>query len=151
MVREFIEFKGPAFLEVMIDPDAGVYPMVGPGQAYDEMITGDHIASRHHGADPSARRVRNVLARRDRRLDRRRQANSRRVFRKPGCARSGRIARVPVHSRAHLLIFIVLCICDSPHGGTVVALAANCCVIRRNSVPRFANRHSLNAAAGRIP
>ena len=44
---EFIEFKGPAFLEVMIDPDAGVYPMVGPGQAYDEMITGEHIAARH--------------------------------------------------------------------------------------------------------
>jgi acetolactate synthase I/II/III large subunit len=47
VVREFIEFKGPAFLEVMIDPDAGVYPMVGPGQAYDEMITGEHIPSRH--------------------------------------------------------------------------------------------------------
>jgi acetolactate synthase I/II/III large subunit len=47
VVKEFIEFKGPAFLEVMIDPDAGVYPMVGPGQAYDEMITGDWIASRH--------------------------------------------------------------------------------------------------------
>jgi len=47
VVREFIEFKGPAFLEVMIDPDAGVYPMVGPGQAYDEMITGDYIVSRH--------------------------------------------------------------------------------------------------------
>jgi acetolactate synthase-1/2/3 large subunit len=31
----------------MIDPDAGVYPMVGPGQAYDEMITGDHIPSRN--------------------------------------------------------------------------------------------------------
>ena len=46
VVREFIEFPGPAFLEVMIDPDAGVYPMVGPGQAYDEMITGDHIRSR---------------------------------------------------------------------------------------------------------
>jgi acetolactate synthase-1/2/3 large subunit len=46
VVREFIEFKGPAFLEVIIDPDAGVYPMVGPGQAYDEMVTGDHIASR---------------------------------------------------------------------------------------------------------
>jgi len=46
IVREFIEFAGPAFLEVMIDPDAGVYPMVGPGQAYDEMITGDHIPSR---------------------------------------------------------------------------------------------------------
>lgn len=47
VVREFVEFPGPAFLEVVIDPDAGVYPMVGPGQAYDEMITGDHIASRH--------------------------------------------------------------------------------------------------------
>ena len=46
VVQEFIEFKGPAFLEVIIDPDAGVYPMVGPGQAYDEMITGDHIESR---------------------------------------------------------------------------------------------------------
>jgi acetolactate synthase-1/2/3 large subunit len=46
VVEEFIKFEGPAFLEVMIDQDAGVYPMVGPGQAYDEMITGDHIASR---------------------------------------------------------------------------------------------------------
>ena len=46
VVREFVEFDGPAFLEVIIDPDAGVYPMVGPGQSYDEMITGDHIASR---------------------------------------------------------------------------------------------------------
>jgi acetolactate synthase-1/2/3 large subunit len=47
VIREFIEFRGPAFLEVLIDPDAGVYPMVGPGQAYDEMITGEHIAARH--------------------------------------------------------------------------------------------------------
>lgn len=47
VVREFLEFKGPAFLEVIIDPNAGVYPMVGPGQAYDEMITGDFIPSRH--------------------------------------------------------------------------------------------------------
>jgi len=46
VIEEFIGFPGPAFLEVMIDVDAGVYPMVGPGQAYDEMITGDHIASR---------------------------------------------------------------------------------------------------------
>jgi len=46
VVEEFIRFKGSSFLEVMIDPDAGVYPMVGPGQAYDEMITGDHIPSR---------------------------------------------------------------------------------------------------------
>jgi acetolactate synthase I/II/III large subunit len=46
VVREFVEFQGPAFLEVIIDPDAGVYPMVGPGQAYDEMITGEFIESR---------------------------------------------------------------------------------------------------------
>jgi acetolactate synthase-1/2/3 large subunit len=46
VVAEFLAFKGPAFLEVVIDPDAGVYPMVGPGQAYDAMITGEHIASR---------------------------------------------------------------------------------------------------------
>jgi acetolactate synthase-1/2/3 large subunit len=50
VVAEFIGFKGPAFLEVIIDRDAGVYPMVGPGQGYSEMITGDHIASRA-GAD----------------------------------------------------------------------------------------------------
>jgi acetolactate synthase-1/2/3 large subunit len=47
VVEEFVSFKGPAFLEVMIDPDAGVYPMVGPGQSYEEMITGDWIPSRH--------------------------------------------------------------------------------------------------------
>jgi acetolactate synthase I/II/III large subunit len=46
VVAEFIGFPGPAFLEVMIDRDAGVYPMVGPGQGYSEMITGDHIRSR---------------------------------------------------------------------------------------------------------
>jgi acetolactate synthase-1/2/3 large subunit len=47
VVKEFIEFAGPAFLEVIIDTEAGVYPMVGPGQAYEEMITGDFIASRN--------------------------------------------------------------------------------------------------------
>jgi acetolactate synthase-1/2/3 large subunit len=46
-VKAFIEFPGPAFLEVIIDPDAGVYPMVGPGQSYAEMITGEFITSRH--------------------------------------------------------------------------------------------------------
>ena len=46
VVAEFIRFPGPAFLEVIIDRDAGVYPMVGPGQGYNEMITGDHIPSR---------------------------------------------------------------------------------------------------------
>lgn len=45
-IEEFVNFPGPAFLEVIIDPDAGVYPMVGPGQSYDKMITGDYIVSR---------------------------------------------------------------------------------------------------------
>jgi len=31
---------------VMIDPDATVYPMVGPGEPYSRMITGDHIRKR---------------------------------------------------------------------------------------------------------
>jgi acetolactate synthase I/II/III large subunit len=46
VIEEFIRFAGPAFLEVIIDRDAGVYPMVGPGQGYDEMVTGEHIPSR---------------------------------------------------------------------------------------------------------
>jgi acetolactate synthase-1/2/3 large subunit len=46
VIAEFLAFKGAAFLEVMIDPDAGVYPMVGPGQPYEAMITGDWIPSR---------------------------------------------------------------------------------------------------------
>ncbi len=49
VVREFVAFDGPAFLEVIIDPDAGVYPMVGPGMSYDQMITGDWIPSRGAG------------------------------------------------------------------------------------------------------
>jgi acetolactate synthase I/II/III large subunit len=51
IIREFIGFPGPAFLEVIIDPDAGVYPMVGPGLSYDKMITGDFIASRDQPAN----------------------------------------------------------------------------------------------------
>jgi acetolactate synthase I/II/III large subunit len=46
VIEEFVRFPGPAFLEVVIDPDAGVYPMVGPGQSYASMITGDFIVSR---------------------------------------------------------------------------------------------------------
>ncbi len=46
VIARFLAFEGPAFLEVMIDPDAGVYPMVGPGASYAQMITGDFIASR---------------------------------------------------------------------------------------------------------
>ena len=54
VVAEFISFEGPAFLEVMIDPDAGVYPMVGPGQTYDAH---DHRrlhrrAPQRRGTDP---------------------------------------------------------------------------------------------------
>jgi acetolactate synthase-1/2/3 large subunit len=45
-VSEWLAFSGPAFLEVVIDPDAGVYPMVGPGLCYDQMITGDFIPCR---------------------------------------------------------------------------------------------------------
>jgi len=51
-IEEFIRFQGPAFLEVIIDPDACVYPMVGPGMAYDQMITGDHIPSRTAATNP---------------------------------------------------------------------------------------------------
>jgi acetolactate synthase-1/2/3 large subunit len=46
VIREWLAFPGPAFLEVIIDPDAGVYPMVGPGLAYDQMVTGDFIPAR---------------------------------------------------------------------------------------------------------
>jgi acetolactate synthase-1/2/3 large subunit len=51
MVANFIAFDGPAFLEVIIDPDAGVYPMVAPGTTYAEMITGDFIPSRQKPAE----------------------------------------------------------------------------------------------------
>lgn len=46
-IRDFLAFDGPAFLEVVIDREAGVYPMVGPGMSYREMITGDHIPNRY--------------------------------------------------------------------------------------------------------
>jgi acetolactate synthase-1/2/3 large subunit len=45
-LREFVEFDGPAFLEVMIDENADVFPMVGPGQSYSSMITRPFIPSR---------------------------------------------------------------------------------------------------------
>jgi acetolactate synthase I/II/III large subunit len=45
-LEKFVKYEGPAFLEVMIDQDACVYPMVGPGMGYREMITGDFIVSR---------------------------------------------------------------------------------------------------------
>ncbi len=51
VIREFIKFDGPAFLEVVIDRDAGVYPMVGPGLSYEHMITGDWIKCRSKPGD----------------------------------------------------------------------------------------------------
>ena len=57
-----MDFEGPAFLEVVIDRDAGVYPMVGPGLSYDNMITGDWINSREKPAHDDARSERDVLA-----------------------------------------------------------------------------------------
>jgi acetolactate synthase-1/2/3 large subunit len=53
MISEWLEFTGPAFLEVIIDPDAGVYPMVGPGLSYNSMITGEFIPSRISSMDDS--------------------------------------------------------------------------------------------------
>ena len=49
VIKEFVEFPGPAFLEVIIDRDAEVYPMVGPGMCYQQMITGDFIPARQAG------------------------------------------------------------------------------------------------------
>lgn len=46
-LKAFLDFDGPAFLEVMIDQNADVYPMVGPGQSYSNMITGPFIPSRN--------------------------------------------------------------------------------------------------------
>ena len=46
VIRQWLEFPGPAFLEVIIDRNAGVYPMVGPGLSYDQMVTGDFIPNR---------------------------------------------------------------------------------------------------------
>ena len=45
-LEQFVNFPGPAFLEVMVDPTAHVYPMVGPGMGYKDMITGKWIPSR---------------------------------------------------------------------------------------------------------
>ncbi|TDJ28579.1 MAG: biosynthetic-type acetolactate synthase large subunit [Gammaproteobacteria bacterium] len=47
VLAEFLRYDGPAFLEVIIDPEAGVYPMVPPGLSYRDMVTGDFIPSRY--------------------------------------------------------------------------------------------------------
>ena len=51
VLEEFLSFDGPAFLEVIIDTEAHVYPMVGPGLSYRDMITGEFIPDRHDKAD----------------------------------------------------------------------------------------------------
>jgi len=45
-LEEFVNFPGPAFLEVMIDKFAMVMPMVGPGKGYKDMLVGDYITPR---------------------------------------------------------------------------------------------------------
>jgi acetolactate synthase-1/2/3 large subunit len=45
-IEEFLAWDGPAFLEVMVDKMAFVFPMVGPGMAYKDMITGPYIPAR---------------------------------------------------------------------------------------------------------
>jgi acetolactate synthase-1/2/3 large subunit len=45
-LKAFVAFDGPAFLEVMVDQNADVFPMVGPGQSYSTMITGPFIPTR---------------------------------------------------------------------------------------------------------
>jgi acetolactate synthase-1/2/3 large subunit len=51
VLEEFLSFDGPAFLEVIIDTEANVYPMVGPGLSYKEIVTGPHIPNRYD-SDP---------------------------------------------------------------------------------------------------
>ena len=57
-LEKFLAHKGPALLEVMIDQGAHVYPMVGPGLGYKDMITGPYIqprvgAGREEDEEPS--------------------------------------------------------------------------------------------------
>lgn len=47
VMEDFLTHDGPAFLDVIIDPEASVYPMVGPGLSYRDMITGEHIRNRY--------------------------------------------------------------------------------------------------------
>jgi acetolactate synthase-1/2/3 large subunit len=51
-LEQFVAFDGPALLEVMVDQGAHVYPMIGPGLGYKDMITGKHIKSREKRALP---------------------------------------------------------------------------------------------------
>jgi acetolactate synthase-1/2/3 large subunit len=54
VLEEFLNYDGPAFLEVIIDPEANVYPMVGPGLSYQEIVTGPHIPNRYEATKTNA-------------------------------------------------------------------------------------------------
>jgi acetolactate synthase-1/2/3 large subunit len=45
-LEAFVSTPGPAFLEVVVDQTAHVYPMIGPGMGYKDMITGKYIKPR---------------------------------------------------------------------------------------------------------
>jgi len=45
-LESFLRFSGPALLEVVVDQNAHVYPMIGPGMGYADMITGKYIKAR---------------------------------------------------------------------------------------------------------
>ena len=45
-LEAFVAHEGPAFLEVITDQSAHVYPMIGPGMGYKDMITGKFITPR---------------------------------------------------------------------------------------------------------
>ena len=45
-LEAFVNFEGPALLEVMCEQGEHVYPMIGPGMGYKDMITGKHIRGR---------------------------------------------------------------------------------------------------------
>jgi acetolactate synthase-1/2/3 large subunit len=53
VLEEFLAYEGPAFLEVIIDPEAGVYPMVPAGLSYREIVTGDFIPNRYASSAPA--------------------------------------------------------------------------------------------------
>jgi acetolactate synthase-1/2/3 large subunit len=54
VLEEFLNYDGPAFLEVIIDTEANVYPMVGPGLSYKDIVTGPHIPNRYEDGEPDA-------------------------------------------------------------------------------------------------
>ncbi len=52
-LEAFVAYEGPALLEVMTDQREHVYPMIGPGMGYKDMLTGQHIRARK----PPSRKV----------------------------------------------------------------------------------------------